>query len=89
MSNGRPVLVRRLPRGEPSEATQMALTGRFLDLEFAPAEAGHQIGDLVEIEDGPVICFGELIQRKGSIATVLIDHSVDRTKLPSLHDAWT
>jgi hypothetical protein len=88
MSTGIPVRVRSLPQGESGTACQVSRNGRFLELDLSGTEGGFDIGQLVEIEDGPCICLGEILQRNAGTAKVLIEHSIDRSRLPSLEETW-
>jgi hypothetical protein len=45
-------------------------------------------GSLVEIEESSMLYLGEVQQWNGPIATILVEHSVDRTKLATVSEMW-
>ena len=80
------IRVRRLPDGEFRDALQTSSEGRFLALDV-PGE-GLPLGSLLEIERGPMLYWGELLQLAGSAALVWIGHSLDRSKLHPIRETW-
>jgi hypothetical protein len=82
------VRVRLLPGELSVDGYQLSLRGRLLEVDLRGSERQYGIGDLVEIENGDTIYFGEILRRTESSTFVLIDHSLDRTKLPSIEETW-
>ena len=59
-------------------------------LEFDPMGPDGSLcaGDLLEIECGSSLYLGQLERRRGPAAVVLVEHSIDLSKLPALEKAW-
>ena len=79
---------RRLPDGEFRQGHQTGWDGPFL--EFDPGGSGSEfaVGDLLEIECGPMLYLGQLQRRRGSTAIVFVEHSVDLAQLPAIEEIW-
>jgi len=43
---------------------------------------------MVEIEEGPVILLGELVERQGPRAVVQVEHSIDRSRVHAIEESW-
>jgi hypothetical protein len=80
------VRVRRLPDGEFRDAIQTSSGGRLFELDVTGETLS--VGSLLEIEDGSTLYWGELLQLLGSTAVVRIEHSLDRSKLQPIREAW-
>jgi hypothetical protein len=88
MSDRMRVRLRCLPEGEYRQALQTGGEGRFLHFDLADADGGFPAGSLLEIESGPLIRMGELVERRGLRAVVLIEHSIDRSRVPAMEETW-
>jgi hypothetical protein len=80
------VKVRCLPDGEFRDALQTASDGRFFELDVTADS--FALGSLLEIEKGSMLYWGELKQFVGPAAFVLIEHSLDRSRLQPIRDIW-
>ena len=80
------IRVRRLPDGEFRDAIQTSSGGRLFELDVTGETLS--VGSLLEIEDGSTLYWGELLQLLGSTAVVRIEHSLDRSKLQPIREAW-
>lgn len=78
--------LRRLPDGAFHEAVELGWKGPALEVGLTDLEL--PLGALLEIECGSMTYFGELQQKSGSTALVLIEHSLDRAKLGPIRQAW-
>jgi hypothetical protein len=88
MPDAIPVRVRLLPDGVPVAASEVCRNGRFLELALPAEEPGFATGSLVELQNGTVECLGEVLQRESGKAIVLLEHTIDRSRLPSIEEAW-
>ncbi len=88
MSDQARVRVRSLPDGEFVEGLEISRTGCVLELDLADRGREFSHGALLEIESGPVLYLGELQQGSGPGMVVLVEHSLDRTKLASIQENW-
>jgi hypothetical protein len=80
------VKVRALPVGEFRDALKLSSSDSFLELEI-PGEI-MPAGELLEIDCGPILYWGELVEVVGSKAVVRIDHSLDKAKLQPIREIW-
>jgi hypothetical protein len=86
MSEKSPVTVRQLPDGNMCAGYQVGESGRLLELVLPVSEMNP--GSLVEVESGNFLYLGEILVRNGAQAMVLVEHSLDREKLPMIQEAW-
>ncbi len=86
MSERLGIKLRQLPDGPILDAFEMGLNGRFLELDVTGLDL--PVGSLLEIERGPMLCLGELQRKSGQIATVLVEHALDRDRLKPIRDIW-
>lgn len=82
------VKLRCLPDGDFQEGHEIGRKGRMLELDLSDEARGFPRGALLEIECGSMLYLGELQERIGSTAVVLVEHAVDRARLASIQDAW-
>ncbi|MBZ5724549.1 MAG: hypothetical protein LAP87_06085 [Acidobacteriia bacterium] len=82
------VRVRSLPDGEFVEGREVSRRGSVLELEIANPGRELSQGALLEIESGSMLYLGELQQWSGSKVIVLVEHSLDRSKLSSIQESW-
>jgi len=80
------VKLRCLPDGQFQDVFEIALKGRLLELDLAGLDV--PVGSLLEMECGSMLYLGQLQQKTGSVAVVLIEHSLDRTKLKPIQEIW-
>jgi len=80
------IKLRQLPDGRFTDAFEVGLSGRILELDLAGLDL--PIGALLEIERGSIVCLGELRNKTGQTATVLVEHSLSRTKLEQIREIW-
>jgi hypothetical protein len=78
--------LRRLPDGAFHQAVELGWKGRMLEVDLADLDL--PLGTLLEIERGSMIYLGELHQKSGSTARVMIEHSLDRAKLGPIRQLW-
>ena len=86
MSERLAIKLRHLPEGPFQDAFEVGLRGRLLDVDLAGLDL--PLGALLEIECGSMLYFGQLREKTGSAAAVLIEHSLDRAKLKPIQEAW-
>jgi hypothetical protein len=86
MSDRAGVRLRCLPDGAFQPALALGWKNRLLELDVTGIELPQKA--LLEIECGSVLYLGELLRNDGSIASVLIEHSVDCAKLKPIQQTW-
>ena len=80
--------LRRLPDGAFQEGVEVGWEGRVLEVDLPGGRGGLSPGAPLEIECGSMLYLGELQHGSGSTARIVVEHSVDRSKLASMQDAW-
>lgn len=78
--------LRHLPEGEFQEACRVSSQGRYWELDV-PRET-PQLGSLLEIEHGSTVYWGVVEELDGSKATVLIEHSLETSRLKPIREVW-
>ena len=81
-------MIRRLSEGDRHPAVENGRHGRYLFLDIEDRAGEFPIGSLIEIEDGSMLCLGEIQQWTKSTATILVEHSLDRARLASVDEMW-
>ena len=84
--------LRSLPDGNIQEAQEAGWEGSMLHLILPEGQSGlapgFAPGVLAEIETESKLYLGEVRQCSGSAMKVLVEHSLDRTRLASMQDTW-
>ena len=88
MSDRSPVKLRRLPDGSFIDAWETGWERNMLQLTLLEEQAGFLPGVPAEIDNGSMLYLGEVRQCSGSIMKVLVEYSLDRSRLASLQDSW-
>ena len=83
------VTLRSLPDGDRRNGYQSGWKGCFLELDLEQESQELCPGALLEIECGSMLYWGELQERKGSVAVVLVEHRVDRASLAAIQETWS
>jgi len=86
MSERLGIKLRSLPDGQFQDAFEVGFKGRYLELDLAGRDL--PLGSLLEIERGSMLYLGELQRNTGKTAVVLVEHSLDRTKLKPIQEIW-
>jgi hypothetical protein len=60
----------------------------MLQLTLLEGQAGFGPGVPAEIESGSMLYLGEVRQTNGSNIKILVEHSLDQTRLSSLQETW-
>jgi len=80
--------LRSLPDGVFQDVQEAGWDGNFLNLTLPEGQPGVSPGVLAEIESDSTVYLGEVQQCNGSALRVLIEHSLDRTRLASMQEIW-
>jgi len=78
--------LRHLPDGDFQEGSKPFWSGRFLKIDVE--DQGFSVGTLLEIECGSMMYLGEVQQRTESTHVILVEHSLDRSKLDFVEESW-
>jgi hypothetical protein len=80
--------LRSLPDGNFQEAQEAGWEGNMLHLTLPDGQMGFSAGVLAEIESESTLYLGEVRQCSGSAMKIMVEHSLDRTRLASLKEFW-
>jgi len=88
MSSRSLVTLRSLLDGEYLESIEAALEGNLLRLTLPDGHTGFKPGALAEVTGESALYLGVVRQYSGSTMEVLVEHSLDLTRLASVRDSW-
>ena len=86
MSERLGIKLRRLPDGQFFDAFEIGWKGRLLEIDLAGSDM--PVGSLLEIERASALHLGEVQRRIGQTAVVLVEHTLDRTRLKQIQEIW-
>lgn len=88
MSESSLIRFRSLPDGVFQQGSEAGWEGNTLHLALPAERLELSPGSLVEIESDAKVYLGEVRQCGGGAMKILIEHSLDRTRLASIQETW-